>query len=182
MSRLTTWTIDPAHSNIEFGVRHLMISTVKGRFADFSGTIQLDPHDLTSAKLDATIHTASIDTRAADRDSHLRSADFFDVEKHPTLTYVSRRIEKVGDDYRITGDLTIRGVTREVPLAVSLEGQVKDPWGNQRMAFAATTRISRTDFGLVWNAALETGGVVVGDEVKISIEVELIAAAQQAAA
>jgi len=181
MSRLTTWTIDPTHSNLEFGVRHLMISTVKGRFAEFSGTIQLDPADLTTAKLDVTVNTASIDTRAADRDSHLRSPDFFDVEKHPTLTYAGRRVEKIGDDYRVVGDLTIRGVTREVPLAVSLEGEVRDPWGNQRMAFAATTRINRADFGLVWNAALETGGVVVSDEVKISIDVELIAAVGPAA-
>jgi polyisoprenoid-binding protein YceI len=181
MSRLTTWTIDPSHSHLEFGVRHLMISTVKGRFADFSGIIQLDPADLTTAKLDVTVNTASIDTRTADRDSHLRSADFFDVETYPTLTYAGRRVEKVGDGYRVVGDLTIRGVTREVPLAVSLEGEVKDPWGNQRMAFAATTKINRADFGLVWNAALETGGVVVSDEVKISIDVELIAAVKPAA-
>jgi polyisoprenoid-binding protein YceI len=181
MSRLTTWTIDPSHSHLEFGVRHLMISTVKGRFADFSGIIQLDPADLTTAKLDVTVNTASIDTRTADRDSHLRSADFFDVETYPTLTYAGRRVEKVGDGYRVVGDLTIRGVTREVPLAVSLEGEVKDPWGNQRVAFAATTRINRADFGLVWNTALETGGVVVSDEVKISIDVELIAAVKPAA-
>jgi polyisoprenoid-binding protein YceI len=182
MSNITTWSVDPTHTHIEFAVRHLMISTVKGRFAEFSGVVQLDPADLTTASLDVTIDVASLDTRVADRDNHLRSADFFDAATHPTITYVSRKVVPQGDEYRVIGDLTIRGVTREVPLAVSLEGQAKDPWGNQRMAFAATTKINRADFGLTWNAALEAGGVVVGEEVKISIDVELIAAAAQAAA
>jgi len=182
MSNLTTWSVDPSHTHIEFAVRHLMISTVKGRFAEFSGTVQMDPADLTTAQLKVAIDVASLDTRVADRDNHLRSADFFDVATYPSLTYVSRRVEKDGDDYRIVGDLTIRGVTREIPLAVSLEGQAKDPWGNQRMAFAATTKINRADFGLTWNAALEAGGVVVGEEVRISIDVELIAAAARVAA
>jgi polyisoprenoid-binding protein YceI len=182
MSNLTTWSIDPTHTSIEFGVRHLMISTVKGRFAEFAGTVQVDPADLTTARLDVTIQTASIDTRTGERDNHLRSPDFFDAATHPTITYVSRKVERQGDDYRVLGALTIRGVTREVPLVASMEGQVKDPWGNHRMAFAATGKINRADFGLTWNAALEAGGVVVGEEVKISIEVELIAAAARAAA
>lgn len=182
MSHLSSWTIDPSHSNVEFAVRHLMIATVKGRFADFTGTVQLDPQDLTTAKLDVSITTASVDTRSADRDNHLRSPDFFDAATWPTLTYVSRKVEKDGDDYRVIGDLTLHGVTREVPLTVALEGQAKDPWGNQRMAFAAKAKISRADFGLKWNQALEAGGMLVGEEVKISIDVELIAAAQRAAA
>ena len=182
MPQLSTWSIDPAHTHIEFAVRHLMISTVKGRFAEFSGTVQLDPADLTTAKLDVNINVASLDTRVTDRDNHLRSADFFDAANHPAITFTSRKVEQQGDAYRVVGDLTIRGVTREVPLAVSLEGQAKDPWGNQRMAFAATAKINRADFGLTWNAALEAGGVVVGEEVKITIDVELIAAAAQAAA
>lgn len=182
MSNLSAWSIDPTHTHIEFGVRHLMISTVKGRFAQFSGAVQLDPADLTTASLDVTIDVASIDTRVADRDTHLRSADFFDAATYPTISFVSRKIVPQGDAYRLIGDLTIRGVTREVPLAVSLEGQAKDPWGNQRMAFAATAKINRADFGLTWNAALEAGGVVVGEEVKISIDVELIAAAAEVAA
>ena len=182
MPHLTTWNIDPSHSHVEFAVRHLMIATVKGRFAEFTGTVQLDPKDLTTAKLEVTINTASVDTRAGDRDNHLRSPDFFDAATWPTLTYVSRKVEKDGDDYRIVGDLTIRGVTREVPLAVTLEGQAKDPWGNQRMAFTAKTKINRTDFGLKWNQALEAGGMLVGEEVKISVDVELVAASQKAAA
>jgi polyisoprenoid-binding protein YceI len=159
-----------------------MISTVKGRFGEFTGTVEVDPADLTTARLTVTVNTASLDTRTTDRDNHLRSADFFDVANHPTLTYVSRRVERNGDSYRVIGDLTIRGVTREVPLAVTLTGQAKDPWGNQKMAFEATARINRTDFGLNWNAALEAGGVLVGEEVKISIDVQLLAAAARAAA
>lgn len=182
MSNLSTWSIDPAHSHVEFAVRHLMISTVKGRFAEFTGTVEVDPADLATARLGVTINTASLDTRTTDRDNHLRSADFFDVANHPTLTYVSRRVERNGDSYLVIGDLTIRGVTREVPLAVALTGQAKDPWGNQKMAFEATAKINRTDFGLTWNAALEAGGVLVGEEVKISIDVQLLAAAARAAA
>jgi polyisoprenoid-binding protein YceI len=182
MSNLSTWSVDPAHSHVEFAVRHLMISTVKGRFAEFAGTVELDPADLTTAKLSVTINAASVDTRTTDRDNHLRSADFFDVANHPTITYASKRVEKRGDDYAVIGDLTLRGVTREVPLAVSLTGQAKDPWGNQKMAFEATAKINRNDFGLTWNAALEAGGVLVGEEVKISIDVQLLAAAAQAAA
>jgi len=182
MSNLSTWSVDPAHSHVEFAVRHLMISTVKGRFAEFTGTVEVDPTDLTTATLNVSINTASVDTRTTDRDNHLRSADFFDAASYPTITYASKRVEKRGEDYTVIGDLTIRGVTREVPLAVSLTGQARDPWGNQKMAFEATAKINRTDFGLTWNAALEAGGVLVGEEVKISIDVQLLAAAARVAA
>lgn len=177
MSEITTWSIDPTHSQIGFAVRHLMISTVKGRFAGFTGTVDLDPADLTTASMQVTIDAASIDTRTADRDNHLRSADFFDVERFPALAYVSRGVERSGDEYRVIGDLTIRDVTREVPLTVSFEGEAQDLWGSQRMAFTATGTLNRTAFGLTWNKALETGGVLVGEEVKLSIEVELVEAA-----
>jgi len=180
MSDMSTWSVDPTHSHIEFAVRHLMISTVKGRFAEFTGAIELDPGNLTTAKIDVVIQAASIDTHTTDRDNHLRSADFFDVANHPTLTYVSRRVERRGDEFRVIGDLTIRGTTREVPLAVTLEGTNRDPWGNDRMAFRATATVNRSDFGLTWNKALEAGGVLVGEEVKISIEVQLVPAPVEA--
>jgi len=183
MSVNTVWTIDPAHTNVEFGVRHLMISTVKGRFADVTGTVALDLENPTRAQVDVTIAAASIDTRNADRDTHLRSPDFFDAAQFPTLQYVSRRVEQLpGGTFRVTGDLTIRGVTREVPLAATLEGQGRDPWGGERVAFSATGKINRADFGLVWNAALETGGVLVGEEVKLTVEAELVRVQAKAAA
>ena len=170
----TTWTIDPTHSHVEFSVRHLMIATVKGRFADVQGTVIIDETDPVRSELDITINPASIDTRVAQRDEHLRSADFFDVEKYPTITFKSRRIERDGDDLRVIGDLTLHGVTREITLDVTSHGRQTDPWGGQRAGFEATGKIKRTDFGLTWNQALETGGVVVGDDVKISIDVELV--------
>jgi len=183
MSVNTVWTIDPAHTNVEFGVRHLMISTVKGRFGAVTGTVALDLEQPTLAVVDVTIAADSIDTRNADRDTHLRSPDFFDTAKFPTLRYVSRRVEHLaGGTFRVIGDLTIRGVTREVPLQATLEGQGKDPWGGERVAFSAQGKLNRADFGLVWNAALETGGVVVGNEVKLSVETELVQAAVKAAA
>ena len=172
---VTTWQFDPSHAHVEFSVRHLMISNVKGRFADVTGTISGDESDLASQKVTATIQVASIDTRQADRDTHLRSADFFDVEHYPTITFVSRKAE--GDpsgDFRLTGDLTIRGVTREITLNVTTEGRTKDPWGNDRVAFSATGKINRSDFGLTWNQVLEAGGVAVGNEIKISIDAEFV--------
>jgi polyisoprenoid-binding protein YceI len=172
---LTTWSIDPAHTHVEFAVRHLMITTVKGRFNEVSGTVS--SHDAEPAKGDVniTINAASIDTREPQRDAHLRSADFLDVEKYPTITYKSRRIEDVeGDRFTLVGDLSIHGVTREVALDVTSEGRAKDPWGGERAGFTAATKIKRSDFGLTWNQALETGGVLVGDDVKISIDVDLV--------
>ena len=172
---LTTWSIDPAHSHVEFAVRHLMISTVKGRFTDVSGVVRTHDGDPAQGEVDITIGVASIDTREAQRDAHLRSADFFDVEHVPTMTFKSRRIEgDAGDRFTLAGDLTIRGVTRPVVLAVTAEGRGKDPWGGERAGFSATTKIKRSDFGLTWNQLLETGGVAVSDDVKISIDVELV--------
>jgi polyisoprenoid-binding protein YceI len=169
------WRIDATHANVEFGVRHLMISTVKGRFGTLDGTVTVEDGDPTTAQIDVTIEAASLDTRVEQRDAHLRSADFFDVEKYPALTFTSKRVERAGeDDLRVVGDLTIRGVTREVALDVEELGTVRDPWGNDRAAFSAKGKIDRTDFGLTWNQAIETGGVLVGDQVKLSIEVELV--------
>lgn len=173
--RLTNWSIDPAHSHVEFAVRHLMISTVRGRFTEVSGSIRADDANPANAEVDITINVASVDTREQQRDAHLRSADFFDVENFPTMTFKSRRIADVkGDRFRVVGDLTIRGVTREVILDVASEGRGKDPWGGERAGFSATATIKRSDFGLTWNQLLETGGVAVGDDVKISIDVEVV--------
>lgn len=171
----TKWVLDPAHSLAEFSVKHMMISTVKGRFAKLEGVIEADPADLTTATASVEIDVASIDTHEAQRNQHLRSADFFDAEKFPKLTFRSKRVTaKGGDEYALTGDLTIRGVTKEVTLDLTFEGEGKDPWGNQRIGFSAETRINRKDFGLNWNALLETGGVLVGDQVKINVEIEAI--------
>ena len=171
----TTWAIDPAHSHVEFGVRHLMISTVKGRFADVQGTVVGSDDSFRDAVVDITIGVASIDTRQADRDTHLRSADFFEVEKFPAMTFKSTRVEPKGDDeFRVAGQLTIRGITKEVSLDVTSEGRGKDPWGGERAGFSATAKINRRDFGLTWNQVLEAGGFAVGDEIKISIDVELV--------
>lgn len=171
----TTWTVDASHSEVGFAVKHLMISTVRGRFAGVSGTVAWTPGDFTSAVVDVTIDASSIDTREDKRDAHLRSADFFDVDAFPALTFTSRSVQAVsGDSFQLVGDLTIKGITREVVLDVAFEGTQKDPWGNEKSGFTATTRINRKDFGLTWNAALETGGVLVGDDVKIGLDVQLL--------
>jgi polyisoprenoid-binding protein YceI len=173
---ITTWNIDPAHSNAQFSVRHLMISNVKGEFTRVSGQVRFDENEPESLSAGATIDVSTINTREPDRDNHLKSADFFDVANFPTITFKSRRVEKGPDGLKLTGDLTIRGVTREV--ALDVEGPtppMKDPWGFTRVGASATTKINRKDFGLTWNQALETGGVVVGDEIKITIDVELVA-------
>ena len=183
MSSRTVWTVDPQHTHVDFSVRHLMISTVKGRFGEVQGTVTFDPTDARDAQIDVTIDAASIDTRVTDRDNHLRSADFLDVVKHPTIRFTGRKVERLDQQrYRLIGDLTIRGVTREVPLEVEMQGTVKDPWGNEKAGYSATGVINRHDFGLNWNAALETGGVVVGAEVKITLEGELIRKQVQKAA
>jgi polyisoprenoid-binding protein YceI len=170
----TQWTIDAVHSNVEFSIRHLMIATVKGRFSDVAGTVVIDDADPTQSEIDVRIGVASIDTRVAQRDEHLRSADFFDVATFPTLTFKSRKVAVDDNGLTVTGDLTIRGVSREVVLDVTSHGQQKDPWGGERAGFEATGKIKRSDFGLTWNQALEAGGVAVGDEVKISIDAELV--------
>jgi polyisoprenoid-binding protein YceI len=170
-----TWEIDAAHSAIGFGIRHLMVSTVRGNFNTFNGAVTLDGDDAATAKIAVTIDPASIDTREAKRDEHLRSADFFDVARFPTMTFTSKKVEKAGAGFSVTGDLTMHGVTREVVLAVDGPlATVKDPWGGQRAGLRATATLSRKDFGLTWNKALETGGVVVGDEVAVVIDLELI--------
>jgi len=170
----TTWAIDPAHSHVGFSVRHMMISTVKGRFGDVAGTVVLD-QDLTAASVEATIGVTSIDTREPQRDGHLRSGDFFDADQFPTITFNSRRVTIAAPDkLTVTGDLTIKGVTREVVLEVIEEGRGKDPWGGERAGFTAHTAINRRDFGLTYNQVLETGGVLVGEEIKITLDVELI--------
>jgi polyisoprenoid-binding protein YceI len=177
------WRIDPAHSHVEFAVRHLMISTVKGRFSDVAGTVTMHGTDVATAAVDVMIGAASIDTREAQRDAHLRSADFFDVDRFPVLTFKSRRVDaRPAGRFALVGDLTIHGVTREVALDVTSEGAGRDPWGNERMGFSAKGVLNRKDFGLVWNQLLETGGIAVGDEVKIAIDVELIAGAVTVAA
>jgi polyisoprenoid-binding protein YceI len=168
---VSTWEIDPAHSHVEFAVRHLMISTVKGCFADVQGMIRMDEADPSTDFVDVTIGVASIDTRQEERDSDLRSADFFDVTRFPTITFRSRRVQgnPLEGDFRLTGDLTIRGITRELTLDASVGGRMMDPAGEERAGFSAQTKIDRTDFGLTWNQALEAGGVLVGNEVRISI-------------
>ena len=169
------WEFDPAHTGVHFKVRHLMISSVRGEFEKVSGKIVYDESDVTKSSADIAIETASINTRVAKRDEHLRSPDFLDVAKYPAITFRSKRVEKAGDGtLKMTGDLTIRGVSKEVVLTV--EGpspEIKDPMGNRRVGGQAATKINRKDFGLVWNKALETGGVVVGDEVEITIDVEI---------
>ncbi|ARF17760.1 YceI family protein [Sporosarcina ureae] len=169
------WNVDTAHSTVGFSVRHMMISNVKGTFNEFQGTIEADPEDLTGASIDFTIEANSIDTRKADRDNHLRSADFFDVEKYPHLSFKATKIEETSKDtYDLTGDFTIRDTTKPVTFNVTYEGMAKDPMsGDQAAGFTGNTKINRRDFGLTWNAALETGGVVVSDEVKINIEIQL---------
>ena len=175
-----TYQIDPTHSTVEFSVKHLMISTVKGRFTDVKGTLELPESG--SARVEVTMAASSITTGVEARDTHLRSADFFDVEKFPELRFVSTEATRHGDGWRLEGNLTMHGVTRPVTLAVTEEGAGVDPWGNQKVAFSATGRINRTHFGLTWNAALETGGVLVGEEVKLSIDAQLVKQAAKAAA
>jgi len=171
----TTWSVDPAHSSVEFAVKHMMFTTVRGRFTRFQIDPQFDEVDPERSSVEVRIDAASIDTRNADRDAHLRSPDFLNAEQFPTITFKSRRVEKVEEGhYRIVGDLTIRDVTREVVLDAGFGGIAKGPWGNSVATFSAETRINRKDFGLVWNVALETGGWLVGDEVKIAVEVELV--------
>ena len=180
---LSTWNIDPSHSAIAFTVRHMVVSKTRGRFTKWSGQLRFDADDPAVSSVEVTIEPASIDTADAQRDAHLRSPDFFDVEKFPQATFRSTKVEdRGGDRYRVTGDLTIRGVTRPVVLDVTYEGSGKDPWGGERAGFSATTSFDRKQFGLEWNKALETGGLLVGEKVDLTLEVEAIKqAAQQAA-
>lgn len=182
----TTWQIDPTHSSVELAVKHMMFTTVRGRFKDVKGTIELDEQNPAGSTINVEIAAASLDTGVADRDGHLRSADFLDVENHPALTFRSKRVEgafsKEGDAFRITGDLTIRGTTKEVTLEGTYEGTGKDPWGGTRAGARATAKIDRRDWGLVWNQTLETGGILVSNDVRIELEVQAVKAqAAQAA-
>jgi polyisoprenoid-binding protein YceI len=172
----STWQIDPDHTSIQFKVRHLMVSNVKGVFHKFNGTVDMDDKDITRSRAVVTIDTNSIDTGVVKRDEDLRSDHFFEVAKFPTMTFVSKKIMRNGaDKLKVTGDLTIHGITREVLLNVEgPSAAVRDPWGGTRIGATAVTRIDRKDFGLTWNKVLETGGVVVGDEVEITLEVELV--------
>ena len=170
----STWDLDPAHTSVQFSVRHLMVSNVRGEFGKVSGTVEANEADPTRSRIQAEIDASTIDTRNEKRDTHLRSPDFFDVAKYPKMTFVSTKIEAAGAGrFKVTGDLTLHGVTR--PVVLDVEGptpEMKDPWGKTRAGAQATTKINRKDFGLTWNQALEAGGVAVGDEVTITIDVE----------
>ena len=169
------WEIDGSHSGIHFSVRHLVIAKVRGQFSRWSGALLVPDGEFTRASVEAVIDASSIDTGVADRDAHLKSPDFFDVARYPEVTFKGSRFEPQGDAAgRLVGDLTIRGITREVVLTVERGGQVKDPWGNERVAFAAKTSVDRKDFGLTWNQALETGGLMVGERVNLEIEIEAV--------
>jgi polyisoprenoid-binding protein YceI len=178
--RTERWEIDSSHSSVHFAVRHLVIAKVRGSFVRWSGAVLAPGGDFSKATVDVTIDASSIDTGVAQRDTHLKSPDFFDVAQHPELRFVGTRVEpRSGSDIDVVGDLTIKGVTREVRLHVESHGQANDPWGNVRAAFTAKTSIDRRDFGLTWNQVLETGGVMVGDRIDIEAEIEAV---QQVAA
>ena len=176
----TTWTIDAAHSAAGFSAKHMMITTVRGRIADVRGAIALHEAEPARSSVEVELAAASIDTRNDQRDAHLRSADFLDVERFPAIAFRSRRVEgatlREGERFRVVGDLTIRDATREVALDVTYEGRGRDPWGGERVSFSAETTIDRRDFGLTWNAALETGGVLVSNEIRIQIEAQAVRA------
>jgi polyisoprenoid-binding protein YceI len=180
---IETWKIDPSHSAVGFSVRHMVVSKTRGRFLKWSGEIRFDPANPAASSVEVNIDPGSIDTADAQRDAHLRSADFFDVEKYPTASFRSTKVEDHGGNrYSILGDLTIHGVTRPVVLEATYEGSGKDPWGGERAGFLASTSIDRRDFGLQWNQALETGGLLVGEKVDLTLEIEAIRqAAKQAA-
>jgi len=175
------WVADAAHSAVEFSAKHMMISTVRGGFEKFSITANVDEQNVEQSTIEATVDVASINTRDARRDGHLRSADFFDAETYPTLTFRSTKIEQQGQDkYAITGDLTVRDTTHPVTFNFESEGRGKDPWGNEHWGFSGNATINRKDWGLNWNVALETGGVLVGDQIKIQIDLELVPAPEAA--
>jgi polyisoprenoid-binding protein YceI len=177
-TQVSRWAIDPAHTQVEFETRHMMITRVRGRFRDLSGTLVVDEQNPENSRVEVEIDARSIDTRVSDRDTHLRSGDFLDVEQHPKITFRSRRIEgahaETGDEFQVVGDLTIRGQTKEVVLDARYEGQGTDPWGGTRAGFTASTDIDRREWGLTWNQALETGGVLVSHTLKIELDVQAV--------
>jgi polyisoprenoid-binding protein YceI len=169
----STWTLDATHSSVDFSIRHLMVTNVKGSFHDFTANIEADANDLTDASIEFSVALASINTRNADRDAHLKTADFFDVENNPNLTFKSTKITKKSNgEYDVTGDVNLHGVTKTETFAVTFEGSAKDPWGNEKAGFSAVGSLKRSDYGLTYNAALETGGVMLGDQVKISLDIQ----------
>jgi polyisoprenoid-binding protein YceI len=172
---VSTWTIDPTHSLVEFAVKHLMIATVKGRFGDVKGTVQYNEAEPNKSRVEIEIPIGTINTHNEQRDAHLRSPDFFDAANHPLMTFKSRRIDgDINGEFKLVGDLTIRGNTREVALDGEFQGRARDPWGGERMGFTASGKINRREYGLHWNQALDAGGWVLGDDIKMSIEVELV--------
>ena len=177
---VSTWNLDPAHTSVEFAARHMMITTVRGRLPGLAGALALDEAVLGRSSVAVEFQAAAIDTRNEQRDQHLRSADFLDAENHPTIRFRSTRLEgtslEAGAEFRLIGDLTLRGVTKEVELDVTFEGRGQDPWGGERVSFSAAGKLDRRDFGLTWNAALETGGVLVGNEIKVRIEAQAVRA------
>ena len=179
-STATVWAIDPAHTLVEFSAKHMMITTVKGRFTDVTGEIRMDETNPDLSSVNAELGVASINTGVEQRDGHLRSADFLDADNFGKITFTSSKvdgaIDRVGDEFKLTGDLTIRGTTKPVTLTVTFDGRGKDPWGGERASFSATGKIDRRDFGLTWNQALETGGILVSNEIKISIEAQAVRA------
>jgi len=169
------WVLDKAHSSVQFAVKHMMISTVRGRFTDFDGMFNLDENDLAHSYIEGIVKAASIDTGDSNRDAHLRSPDFFDVEKYPSISFKSTRVESKGHErYHVTGNLTIKDVTREVTFDANEEGKGKDPWGKDHWGFVAELSFNRKDFGLGWNVALEAGGWLVGEHVKVTLDLELV--------
>ncbi|PYI50843.1 YceI family protein [Paenibacillus flagellatus] len=172
---VTNWAVDATHSSIDFTVKHMMIANVKGSFKSFQATVEADPQDLTTAKIGFQVDVSSIDTRNGDRDAHLLSPDFFDAEKYPHITFQSTKIVGKGDgEYDVTGDVSIHGVTRPETFSVTFEGAGKDPWGNEKVGFSAQGKIKRSDYGLTYNAVLEAGGVLIGDDIKIALEIEAV--------
>jgi len=171
----TKWVIDPTHSEIGFKIRHLMITNVSGKFEQFEAEVQTENEDFTTAKIRATIKTASVNTSNLQRDEHLRNSDFFEVENHPDIFFTSQKVEKIdNDNFLVHGNLTLKGVTNPIKLNVEYSGLTNDPWGGQRAGFVVSGKINRNDFGLSFNSAVETGGVVLGEEVKISSEIQLV--------
>ncbi|HCQ13700.1 YceI family protein [Flavobacterium sp.] len=170
----TKWTIDPTHSEVGFKVKHMMFTNVSGQFDTYDATITTEDFDFVTSKIEFSADIDSINTGNSDRDNHLKSADFFDAEKNPKLTFVSSSLVKKGEDHELTGELTINGITKTVKLETEVSGLLKDPWGNTKVGLNATGKINRTDFGLTWNSALETGGVLVSEEVKLNIELQFL--------
>lgn len=178
MAQPTTWKLDPTHASVEFAVKHMMMTTVRGRFKDVNGTVTIDESNPENSRVEVEIDVASIDTGVADRDAHLRSADFFDAENHPKITFRSDNVtgctDEEGCEFQLTGELTIRGTRMEVTLDCVFEGKGKDPWGNDRIGFSAKGELDRREWGLKWNQAIETGGVLVANKVKLEVEVQFV--------